>query len=537
MGLVRVLMMIAAGVIPVAVTSYLGLWAGAAAGLAVPLIVFFLLSKIGLPLESIKDAVDSLGNRDPMEAEKIIYQSEMPQEFKEPALKILETYYNFLGHLFKSTDQVTDHTDDLASNYQTAQDNLKEINFAVQEMAQGADDQSVSAQRAASNMEALVNLAEQVAEEAKSAENYTVGVKNLVNQGKEHLNNLDLEVNKTAEANTKAAEKMHRLEEAMAQITDFVKVVTDIAEQTNLLALNAAIEAARAGEHGRGFAVVADEVRELAVESARSAGNITELANDIQREAREAAAEVESNVELVESNIQRCGETMQVFLEIDEAVENTVEETGDILKISEEQLKQIQGVEEAVTGTAAVAEETAASIQEISASTEEQEATMASISEKIGELVRIGEGFRSMALEFIKFDWDNKFQDDLVSKAWNYLETVADASEIQSMDSSKATAYLNEKLNESDIIQSLLLVDSTGGSVYCKPETGVRNWQFRKWFPITMAGERFRSDPFVALQTNRLSIPVSVPVKDNSGKPIGILMANVAPPITGTENN
>lgn len=113
------------------------------------------------------------------------------------------------------------------------------------------------------------------------------------------------------------------------QIEEIVGIITGIAEQTNLLALNAAIEAARAGEQGRGFAVVADEVRKLAEQSAQAAGEITQLIQQIRSSARTSVERADAGTRRVEEGMTVVADTGQTFAEIADVISGLVGEIGE----------------------------------------------------------------------------------------------------------------------------------------------------------------------------------------------------------------
>ncbi|MGM0751150.1 MAG: methyl-accepting chemotaxis protein [Bacillota bacterium] len=199
------------------------------------------------------------------------------------------------------------------------------------------------------------------------------------------------------ETMSNTSETVEALGQRSSQITTIIGTITDIAEQTNLLALNAAIEAARAGEHGRGFAVVADEVRKLAEQSRQAAKGVTEIVHSIQEEVnviirqnsdgvKEVIAGVEMTNETNASLEDILSQTTKTTVVVDEMVSH-IQET---LNLSQEVAISFALVSEIAEATASNTETTAAASEEGSAAMEQVTASASDLSqqaEKLKELI------------------------------------------------------------------------------------------------------------------------------------------------------
>jgi len=182
-----------------------------------------------------------------------------------------------------------------------------------------------------------------------------------------------------------SADKIQALGQKSKQIGEIIEVIDDIAEQTNLLALNAAIEAARAGEHGKGFAVVADEVRKLAERSTRATGEIAELIKGIQDETMQAVDAMEKGTSEVEAANQLTQRVGKAITEMMDSTEEVMMEIASVRSASSQMTVSQDKALESINSIAHIADENIAFTQEVTASSEQ-------VLKSVSDMIRSHEG-------------------------------------------------------------------------------------------------------------------------------------------------
>lgn len=161
------------------------------------------------------------------------------------------------------------------------------------------------------------------------------------------------------------------LEAGSRQIGEIVAIINEIADQTNLLALNAAIEAARAGEAGRGFAVVADEVRRLAERSSESTNEISQIVGQLMSAIERTVEFVQRNNDDIDEGVRLADDASRILSEIESDAVTTSNSIAELLRLMEGLSQVGQGVGDAMTSLAAITEESSASAEEMASSTDE----------------------------------------------------------------------------------------------------------------------------------------------------------------------
>jgi len=235
----------------------------------------------------------------------------------------------------KGKNEIALIADDLNKLQSAIVDMTKSIITNSNENASIANELSTTSLSVGQNIEKSLELVNEVTQQAKNASDEVIlviensknrnekilGANAMLAEAKDDIIALANHVQESAEAETELAKKIESLSQNTTQVKDILTVIADIADQTNLLALNAAIEAARAGEHGRGFAVVADEVRKLAERTQKSLLEINTTIDVIVQATNDASQEMTTN-----------SKQMEQLASISMKVENKISDTTDIVK-------------------------------------------------------------------------------------------------------------------------------------------------------------------------------------------------------------
>jgi methyl-accepting chemotaxis protein len=275
-----------------------------------------------------------------------------------------------------------------------------EVAKAIQQVAAGASDQSGHLQDILRLAEDMASSLERVRAELEKVRANSEESSKLADVGKKELDLLVNSIRAVRESFNTVTERLSALSGSVNQIGEILEVINGIADQTNLLALNAAIEAARAGEAGRGFAVVADEVRKLAEQSRASSDKIRDLltsigseTSEVVRTSNDTGQQVASQLEKAEKTIKAFDNILQAVAAIVPMIEATYREVDATVKAKDTVLDRVQSV-------SAVAEEAAASSQEISASAEELSASTEEIASGAQEIMRVARRLEEQAERF-----------------------------------------------------------------------------------------------------------------------------------------
>ncbi|MDG5473312.1 methyl-accepting chemotaxis protein [Jeotgalibacillus sp. ET6] len=274
----------------------------------------------------------------------------------------------------------------LSSHASEVREGSSQIASTMIELADGAGIQAESSSSLSHKITAFSN---EISSSASLGEQARDTAEKTLVLTKEGAANMSETIQKVQDINHNFKLAMNRVEGLDSQtenISQLVQVIQQIADQTNLLALNAAIEAARAGEHGRGFAVVADEVRKLAEQVSSSISGITSIILTIQTESKEVVEVLKQGYGLVEEGTDQMEKTNQSFSSINDQVKQVSAEITTVANSLYDVVKRTNEINQNIEQIAAVSEEAAAGIEETSASAEDAYSTMQQVFETAKDL-------------------------------------------------------------------------------------------------------------------------------------------------------
>ncbi|MEH7386012.1 methyl-accepting chemotaxis protein [Bacillus sp. JJ1521] len=341
---------------------------------------------IARPVKNVASRMKAISNGE-LQAEPI--KTKLKDEIGQLVTAVNDMNENLRGMVKQMavvSDNVTGQSEELTQYADEVMAGSQQIAVTMEELSRGAEEQATSSTILIEKMSNFSQEIMQVAVKGDDIKDQSQGMLTLTNDGNAYMEASIHQMNSIHEKMKQSNKMVVGLDNKTNEITKLVNVIQEIAGQTNLLALNAAIEAARAGEHGKGFAVVADEVRKLAEQVGKSVAEITLIVKDIQHESKQVVQSLDDGYQSVEEGTAQIQTTGKTFNELKQKIDDIgtqIEAMSGSLYGVLDDTREISG---AIEGIAAVAEESAAGVEEVSATAQQSSSSMEEVSKSAKQL-------------------------------------------------------------------------------------------------------------------------------------------------------
>lgn len=367
--------------------------------LGAALIIWF-SGHLSKPIRMVTEQVGKVADGDLSSEQMVIKNKDEIGELARYVNRMSGNLKHMIEQVSTASMQVAATSEELSASSEQTSRSVEQVSGAIQDLAYGTDAQMEKMEQSNEAIHQMTDEMKELSDAMGQANETSKKTADIAGNGGEVISRTINHMQTIQQETASTADLINELGNKSLEITKILSMITDVAEQTNLLALNAAIEAARAGEHGRGFAVVADEVKKLAEQSANSASQVGHLIEAIQQDIDQSVIAINRGHSSVNEGIDLVNGAGDAFRNISTGVEEVLVQMEEVSKSLHANVQEFENVSISIKEASKISVDSAAHTQNIAAAAEEQTASMEEIAAASDTLARMAEELQESVRAF-----------------------------------------------------------------------------------------------------------------------------------------
>lgn len=445
---------------------------------------------------------------------------------------LLQNMRRFIANMNSSGDKISQTSLEITTYTRDIKDRLHHSSEALTDIAHSFESQAYAISQTSEKSTKMISDFSTILEKSKIAKEQSSSTLEIIMDNIPVFDRLIKMVRENADQSTLISERMSNLDDQVQKIHKITETVKAISDSTNMLALNASIEAARAGDAGKGFAVVAQEVKKLADESAKNSVEIASLVNSIRLDVDQISTNVREGQKSVSETLTITNSTKDQFAKTVESTKVTVSLIDDIYTLTAMENATVNEIGTLMEEAARLAEGSTASIEETTSSIQEETQFVDGIFTQLQSLTTMTKDIQSLIRNYAKEFVYTQQTNDYIKNGLTILNDIAAKAEIHTMNRKACDQVLYEAFTTYSFFEFVCVFNKKGDTVgigidkEAYDDSMYTNFAHRPYFIESIKGTEYISQPYISSDTYNYCIAIAVPVK-RDGQVIGVLMADL----------